>query len=133
MPRWTAGSPLVWQRIAYQTDIYHWLYAIDLASGRMLYRKELELSGLMNYNAVPVAASPTLIGNHVLVCDNQGTTLVLEPGREFKVIARNRIATQLERTWPVPAQETLAYAPPITDGKRLYLRGEAYLYCVGAP
>ncbi|MBI1904053.1 MAG: PQQ-binding-like beta-propeller repeat protein, partial [Planctomycetia bacterium] len=128
--RWTAGSPLVWQGIAYETDIYHWLYAVDLASGKMLYRRELELEGLMHYNSVPVAASPALIGGHVFVCDNQGTTLVLEPGREFKLVARNRIATQLERTWPIPAQETLAYAPPITDGKRLYLRGEAYLYCI---
>lgn len=37
----------------------------------------------------------------------------------------------LERDWPIPAQETLAYAPPIADGNRLYLRGERYLYCIG--
>jgi hypothetical protein len=46
-------------------------------------------------------------------------------------VARNRIATQIDRHLPIPAQETIAYAPPITDGKRLYLRGEAYLYCIG--
>ncbi len=39
--------------------------------------------------------------------------------------------TQLERDWPIPAQETLAYAPPIADGGRLYLRGERYLFCIG--
>ena len=38
--------------------------------------------------------------------------------------------TQLDRR-PLPAQETLAYAPPIADGDRLYLRGERYLYCIG--
>ena len=42
-----------------------------------------------------------------------------------------RIATQLERIWPIPAQETLTYAPPIVDGNRLYFRGERYLYCIG--
>jgi hypothetical protein len=131
LDRWTAGSPLVWDGIVYEVDIYQTLYASDLATGKMLYRKEMDLEGLMHYNAVPVAASPTLVGKHVLVSDNQGTTLVLEPGRSYKAVARNRIATQLDRRWPIPAQETLAYAPPLADGGRLYIRGEAYLYCVG--
>jgi hypothetical protein len=130
--RWTAGSPLIWDGIAYQVDIYQTLYAVELSTGTMLYRQELDLEGLMHYNAVPVAASPTLVGKHILVSDNQGTTLVLEPGKVYRAVARNRIATQLERPWPVPAQETLAYAPPLADGDRLYFRGEAYLYCVGA-
>jgi outer membrane protein assembly factor BamB len=128
--RWTAGSPLVWQGLVYQTDIYGVLYVADLETRRMLYRQDLGLAGYMHYNAVPVAASPTLVGGHILIMDNQGTTLVLEPGREFKVIGRNRIATQLDRRLPLPAQETLAYAPPIIDGGRLYLRGERHLYCV---
>ena len=79
-----------------------------------------------------VAASPTLIGKHLFVLDNQGSTVVLEPGREFKLIATNYIATQLDRPWPIPVQETLAYAPPIVDGNRFYLRGERFLYCIGS-
>jgi outer membrane protein assembly factor BamB len=129
--RWTAGSPLVWEGIAYQSDIYQMLYAVDLESGKMLYRKAMDLEGFTHYNAVAVAASPTLVGKHLFVCDNQGTTLVLVPGRQYRVVARNRIATQLERSWPIPAQETLTYAPPLADGGRLYFRGEAHLYCVG--
>jgi outer membrane protein assembly factor BamB len=129
--RWTAGSPLVWKGLAYQVDIYGNLYVVELATQKMVYRQDLNLRGLMHYNAVPVAASPTLIGPHIYIMDNQGTTLVLEPGREFKVIARNQLDTQLERDWPIPAQETLAYAPPVADGSRLYLRGERFLYCIG--
>jgi outer membrane protein assembly factor BamB len=131
LDRWTAGSPLIWQDIAYVVDIYQTLYALDLKTGKMLYRQELDLEGFTHYNSVAVAASPTLVGHHIVVMDNQGTALVLEPGPEFKVVSRNRIATQLDRLWPLPAQETLAYAPPLVDGNRLYLRGEAYLYCVG--
>jgi outer membrane protein assembly factor BamB len=129
--RWTAGSPLVWDGIIYEVDIYQTLYTVDLKSGKMLYRQELPLRGFMHYNSVPVAASPTLVGKHILIADNQGTTLVLEPGPTYKLVATNRIDTQLDRAWPIPAQETLMYSPPIADGKRLYLRGEAYLYCVG--
>ena len=87
----------------------------------------------MHYNAVPVAASPTLIGDKILVMDNQGTTVVLGPGRTFKELGRNRIEPRLERVCPLPAQETLTYAPPIADADCLYLRGERYLYCIGQP
>ena len=65
------------------------------------------------------------------ILDNQGTAVILAPGREFKVLGRNRIETRLNRVWPLPAQEALAYAPPIADDKCLYLCGERYLYCIG--
>jgi outer membrane protein assembly factor BamB len=130
--RWTAASPLVWDDILYSVDIYQTLYATDLKSGKMLYRQDLDLDGLMHYNAVPVAASPTLIGKNIVVLDNQGTAVVVKPGPTFQQVARNRLATQLERRHAIPAQETACYAPPIVDGDRIFLRGEAYLYCIGA-
>jgi outer membrane protein assembly factor BamB len=129
--RWTAGSPLVWQDIAYMTDIYKTLYAVDLKTRGLHYSREMDLQGFMHYNSVPIAASLTLVGKHILALDNQGTTIVLEPGPKYKPVGRNQIATQLDRWWPIPAQETLCYAPPVVDGNRLYLRGEAYLYCIG--
>jgi len=130
--RSTAGSPLIYEGLAYMVDIYGWLYVLDLETRKTVYYQDLGLAGLMHYNAVPVAASATLVGNRILVLDNQGTAISVAPGREFKVLARNRIETQLERVWPLPAQETLAYAPPIADGDCLYLRGERFLYCIGA-
>lgn len=129
--RWTAGSPLVWQGLVYQVDIYGNLYVSDLAEKKLLYWRDLKLRGYMHYNSVPVAASPTLIGQHVFLCDNQGTTVVIAPGRKYQEIARNRIDTVLDRHLPLPAQETLTYAPPITDGRHIFLRGERYLYCIG--
>jgi hypothetical protein len=131
--RWTAGSPLIWEGLAYVVDIYQWLYVIDLASGKLTYHGPLALDGFMHYNSVPVAASPTLVGGRIVICDNQGTAVVLEPGPVPRQITRNRIETQLHRWQPLPAQETLTYAPPICDGDRLYLRGERYLYCIGTP
>jgi hypothetical protein len=125
------GSPLVVDDLVYMVDIYSTLYVFDLKAKKMLYLHDTELSGWFHYNAVPVAASPTLIGKHIVIQDNQGTALVLEPGRRFKQVGKNRIGTQLDRWWPVPAQETVSYAPPIPDGNRLYIRGERYLYCIG--
>jgi hypothetical protein len=127
----TAGSPLVWEGLVYQIDIYGNLFVGDLATKQTVYWRDLKLQGFMHYNAVPVAASPALIGGHIFLCDNQGTTVVIEPGREYKEVARNRIDTVLDRELPLPAQETLTYSPPITDGKHIFLRGERYLYCIG--
>ncbi len=135
LDRSTAGSPLVHRGLIYLVDIYGWIYVADLETKKTVYYKDLGLNGLdglMHYNAVPVAASPTLVGENLVVMDNQGTALVLATGREFKVLARNRIETQLERAWPLPGQETLAYAPPVADRDCLYLRGERYLYCIGS-
>jgi hypothetical protein len=130
--RWTAGSPLIWEGLSYQVDIYQELYVGDLATGQMTSRQSLDLRGFTHYNAVAVAASPALVGRHVMVFDNQGTAVVLEPRPQPRVVARNRIDTVLERRLPLPSQETLTYAPPVVDGGRMYLRGERYLYCVGA-
>lgn len=129
--RWTAGSPLVWEGLVYQIDIYGNLFVSDIAEKKMIYWRDLKLRGFHHYNSVPVAASPTLIGKHIYLCDNQGTTVVIEPGREYREVARNRLDTLLDRHLPLPAQETLTYSPPITDGQHIYLRGERYLYCIG--
>lgn len=67
-----------------------------------------------------------------MILDNQGTALVLTTGPEPKLVHRNVIATQLDRTLPLPAQEILSYAPPIVGNGRIYLRGERiFLYCIG--
>ena len=128
--RWTAGSALIHNGLAYQTDIYGYLYVFDLEAKKLAYWRRLDHQGLTHYNAVAFAASPSLVGKHVMLFDNQGTCFVLEPGREFKLVATNRIETELDRAWPIPAQETLNYAPPICAGERMYLRGERYLYCI---
>ena len=129
--RSTAGSPLVVNDMAYTVDIYSTLYAFDIKAKTMRFHRDTELNGLFHYNAVPVAASPTLIGKHIVLQDNQGVALVLEPGGEFKQVRKNHIATVLDRWWPVPGQETIGYSPPTADGNRLYIRGERYLYCIG--
>ena len=102
-----------------------------LRRGQYAVGRRLDLHGFTHYNALAVAASPTLVGDRMLIMDNQGTTLVMTTGPEPKVVERNFIGTQIERRVPLPGQEILAYAPPIVDGDRLYLRGERYLYCIG--
>jgi outer membrane protein assembly factor BamB len=129
--RMTAGSPLVVGGRAYLVDIYSTFYAVDLGARKLLYRRDTGLRGVFHYNALPLAASATLVGKHIIIQDNQGTALVLQPGDTYRLVGKNRLATQLDRYWPIPAQETVGYSPPVADGNRLYIRGERYLYCIG--
>lgn len=129
--RSTAASPLIVGDLAYLVDIYAAFYVYDLKAKNFLYQQDTGLRGYFHYCAVPATASPTLIGKHIVIQNNQGSALVLEQGPKYQVAFRNQIATQIDRYWPIPAQETIGYAPPVTDGNRLYIRGERYLYCIG--
>ena len=128
----TAGSPLIWDGKAYMIDWCGGYIVIDLKTKKTLAYKELLSDGDANYVAMPVAASCTLLGKHVIVMDNQGHAVVLESGGQCKEIARNRIAMQVQREWATTTQEYTAYPPPVADGKRMYIRGERHLYCIGS-
>ena len=131
LDRSTAAGPLVVGKHAYMVDMYAKLCVYDLEAKKVVHHETLDLHGFTHYNALAVAASPVLIGGRLVILDNQGTALVLTLGPEPKVIHKNVIATQLDRRIPLPGQETLAYAPPIVSGDRIYMRGERYLYCIG--
>ena len=75
-------------------------------------------------------ASPTLGGRYIYLMDNQGTTVVIEPGDKFKQVAVNRIENFLSRDIMVNMQETFS-ACPVFDGSHIYMRGEDVLYCIG--
>lgn len=131
MDRWTAGSPVVHEGLYYNIDQYGVLYAVDLATGKTLYSHDVGFDELHHYNAIGVGASATLAGKHLFVQDNQGVCVVVELGRQYKVTAVNRIRTLLRRDWPIGQQELLANAPPVFDGRHMFIRGERYLYCIG--
>jgi hypothetical protein len=90
----------------------------------------------MHHNLPPArggaGSSITLAGNYIYVFGNAGTCLVLEPGRAYKEIARNRIENGLVRSpgYSYEHQETLASCP-VFEGKRMYLAAESTLYCIG--
>lgn len=131
LDRNTAGSPLIYDGRFYGIDQYGVFYAVDLATGKTLYRQDVGFDELHSYNHIGVGASATLGGNHIYIIDNQGQCVVLEPGPVYKPVSVNRIETTLPRVWPMPPQEILANGAPVFDGKHMYLRGEQYLYCIG--
>ncbi|MHB1033075.1 MAG: outer membrane protein assembly factor BamB family protein [Pirellulales bacterium] len=131
LDRFTPSSPVVHQGVYYNVDQYGIFYAVDLASGKTLYKQDLGFDELHHYNAIGVGASVAMAGKYLYVIDNQGCCAVLEPGLQFRRVAFNRIESPLPRIWPIPPQEILANASPVFEGQRMYLRGEKHLFCIG--
>jgi outer membrane protein assembly factor BamB len=82
-----------------------------------------------------VCASPALAGKYIYMIDSAGCVLVLDPGREYKQVAKNTIDETVPEGWDPkhwmgPHHEQTEAALTF-DGNRLYIRGEQYLYCVG--
>jgi outer membrane protein assembly factor BamB len=127
------ASPLLHEGLLYCLNDFGNLTVVDMTTGEVLYQRHLDLDIFMPYNGGPLqggsASSPTLAGKYIYIWGNQGTCLVLQPGRTFKQVARNRLensSTSLYR----PRQEA-TMTNPVFEGERMYYRGECAVYCIG--
>lgn len=118
---------LVWQTTPrkeryYASSVYHdgLLYAInqrnhfsviDSNTGEVLHEERLKLGKGTVYPSI------TLAGSYLFLSSDNGTTLVLAPGPEPKLVATNKL--------------DLFRSSPVFDGKRMYVRTYEYLYCIG--
>ena len=90
------------------------------------YRKVLPLKPRTQYwNWAGTSTSPTLAGKNIYLMDNQGTTLVIAPGKEYKEHVRNSIEESRDGKEQVQNVST-----PVFDGTKKY-RTPGYLYCIG--
>ncbi|MBI2192513.1 MAG: PQQ-like beta-propeller repeat protein [Planctomycetes bacterium] len=104
------ASPLYHDGLIYAITQHNFLSVIDSATGEVLCENRMELGDGTVYPSV------TLAGGHLYVSSDNGSTLVLEPGRECKEIARNRLE--------------VFRSTPVFRGKHLFIRGYQHLYCI---
>ncbi|MBI2804783.1 MAG: PQQ-binding-like beta-propeller repeat protein [Planctomycetes bacterium] len=83
---------------------------VDAKTGKLVYADRLDVEGRI-YPSICFA------GKYVYVSSDNGTTIVLEPGREYKEIARNSLET--------------FRSTPIFEGRRMYVRTQKHLWCIG--
>jgi len=122
------ASPLYVDGLIYQLNQGGGLLVNDAATGKQIYRKILPLKPKTEYwNWAGCAASPTLAGQYIYLSDNQGTTIVLRPGRQYDEVARNVIEEHRENK-----EQAQNLATPVFDGTHMYYRTPGYLYCIGA-
>ncbi len=87
------------------------LAVIDAKDGKVLYQKRLNVGGGTAYPSVVAAAG------HVFLSNDNGTTVVIKPGRTYSEVSRNRIEGFI--------------STPVVAGDRVYIRTHGHLYCIG--
>jgi len=103
------GSPLYHEGLLYAVTQKYIFSVLDAATGEIVYTRKLDLKGT-------VYPSITLAGDNLYLSSDDGTTLVLKPGREYEEVARNTL--EAFRTCPLFVKD------------RMYVRGLKHLYCI---
>jgi outer membrane protein assembly factor BamB len=130
---WHIASPLVHQGLAYLLNNAGVLTVIDIETRKVVYQKLLDLDVFQGHNEGPfrgVGISPVLAGKHIYLMGNNGAAIVIEPGRTYRQVAKNKIESIVMLAHWSERQERFI-ANPVADGKRLFLRGEGNLYAIG--
>lgn len=107
------SSPVYHDGLIYAITQHHFLNVIDAAKGEVIYEQKVDLGGGTVYPSLALA------GKYLYVSSDNGTTLVLEPGREYKEVARNNLEG--------------FRSTPVFVGNRLFIRGMKHLYCIQSP
>ena len=111
------GTPYVPSPLLYEGLLYYnqsnqsILTCLDSKTGEVAFGPE-RVGELSNIYASPVGA-----GGRVYLTGRNGTTLVLERGRKYKVNALNKLDERFD-------------ASPALAGNQLFLRGAKHLYCI---
>jgi len=105
------ASPLIDNGLVYAINQAAHLVVLDATTGALVYEKDLDLGNGTVYPSI------TLAGANIFISRDNGATLVLTPGKEYKEVAKNSIEA--------------FRGTPIFDGARMYLRARTTLFCIG--
>ena len=104
------ASPVYHDGLLYTVNGNCGFSVVDAKSGKLVYFDKLDFGGRV-YPSIAQA------GKHIYISSDNGTTIVLEPGRAYKEIARNELET--------------FRSSPIFEGRRMYVRTLKHLWCIG--
>jgi outer membrane protein assembly factor BamB len=128
---WFMASPLIHEGLAYCVNNTGVLTVFDIEKMEVVYQKLLDVDHYQSVNEGPgrgIGISPSLAGGKIYIVGDTGTTLVIKPGRAYEQLAKNKIESVVRRYWSQRTERFIS--APVFDGKRMYLRGERYLYCI---
>lgn len=107
------GSPVIHEGLIYAITQHNALICLDAETGEILYEEAL------NLGRGEVFASIVLAGGYLIATNENGTSIVFEPGPEYVEVARNELGDMVRST-------------PVFHGDLMYVRGYENLYCIGA-
>ncbi|MCH8830991.1 MAG: PQQ-binding-like beta-propeller repeat protein [Planctomycetes bacterium] len=105
------AAPVIRDGLIYTVSSRSIFAVIDAKDGRVLYQKRLNVGRGTAYPSVVLA------GDVLYVSSDNGTTVVIKPGRKYIEIARNRIEGFI--------------STPVVSADRVYIRTYGHLYCIG--
>jgi outer membrane protein assembly factor BamB len=122
------GSPLYDKGLVYVASEGGALNVVDAKTGRRVYAQAMDnLNPRLQWVfTVGICSSTSLGGKYVFVRDDQGQTLVLEPGPRYKQVAKN-LLVEYDNNGVQPEAQSNFYF----EGKRIYFRTSGFLYCIG--
>jgi outer membrane protein assembly factor BamB len=122
------ASPLLNDGLLYHVTEGGALAVAEAATGKTVYTQMVEdFHARTTWVFYPgICCSPTLGGKHIYMMDDCGTTVVLEPGREFKKVAVNEFENM-----NAGGEQEQTLSTPIFEGTRMYFRSPGYLSCIG--
>ncbi len=129
---WHLSSPLIHDGLVYMLNNAGVLSVIDLETVKVVYQKLLDLDVFQDHNegaARGIGISPVLAGKYIYLMGDTGTTLVIEPGRTYKQVSKNKIENVAAVNHWSERQERFV-ANPVFDGKRMFIRGEDGVYAI---
>jgi RNA polymerase sigma factor (sigma-70 family) len=132
------NSPLYHNGLLYAASTFGNLSVMDTFKAALVYQQQLPLDfknpKSRKSTGMGMGASPALGGKYIYFIDSANCTLVLEPGREYKQIAKNNIDYTVQEGWEpghyIGPHHEQTEASLVFDGNRIYIRGEQFLYCV---
>lgn len=114
------ASPVLHDGLIYVIDKEAVYSVLEAKTGKTVLHQvltDLPPGGKGTDDGPSVWPSVTMAGKYLYLSNNKGDTLVVEPGLEYKQIHHNRLSDG-------------SPASPAFDGKQMFFRGAAKLYCI---
>jgi outer membrane protein assembly factor BamB len=130
-PFYTA-SPLYADGLVYQVDMDGHLVVIDTREKKQAYERWMDGYNWNNRYLYGYCSSPALAGKNIYLMDGAGYATILKPGADGTVVANNMLEniTGLQWVGNAPCGQEVFYAGMYVEGRRLFLHGDEYLYCI---
>ncbi len=129
-------SPVFYDGLLYFVTALGEFYCYDPAKSEYVYKTLIDSEDFDNSGPRPYScgllSSLCVAGGRIYLTTNSGTTLVIEPGKKFKILSKNKILALVSRGYKKSTPEGFITSPYF-DGNQIYFRGEKSLYCVGEP
>jgi hypothetical protein len=107
------GSALIHGGLVYSISSQNDLSIQDIETGEtVVAEKRMDLGKGTTYPSL------TLAGGHIYASSDNGTTIVLKPGKDCESVAANDLGEAFR-------------CCPVFEGRRMYIRGYERLFCIG--